>query len=116
MFNKKNKLYNEIQIDINTLDNYIEANKIDLIDIIKIDTEGFEFEILRGTTRNFKKVKLILFEHHYDLMLKKNYKFSDINNYLKFHNFKIIAKLKMPFRKSFEYIFMNKFFKDDFKF
>ena len=110
LFNKK------IQIDINTLDNYIEVNRIDLIDLIKIDTEGFEFEILQGTTRNFKRVKLILFEHHYDDMIKKNYNFSHINQLLSQNNFFRIHKAKMPFRKTFEYIYMNKFFKDDFKF
>ena len=116
LLNKKNKLYNEIQIDINTLDNYIESNKIDLIDLIKIDTEGFEFEILQGTTRNFQKVKLILFEHHYDDMITKNYNFSHINQLLNQNNFFRIHKAKMPFRKTFEYVYMNRFFKDDFKF
>ncbi len=116
LFNKKKKIYSEIQIDINTLDNYIEVNRIDLIDLIKIDTEGFEFEILQGTTRNFKRVKLILFEHHYDDMIKKNYNFSHINQLLSQNNFFRIHKAKMPFRKTFEYIYMNKFFKDDFKF
>ena len=116
LFNKKKKIYSEIQIDINTLDNYIEVNRIDLIDLIKIDTEGFEFEILQGTTRNFKRVKLILFEHHYDDMIKKNYNFSHINQLLSQNNFYRIHKAKMPFRKTFEYIYMNKFYKDDFKF
>ena len=116
LFNKKKKIYSEIQIDINTLDNYIEVNRIDLIDLIKIDTEGFEFEILQGTTRNFKRVKLILFEHHYDDMIKKNYNFSHINQLLSQNNFFRIHKAKMPFRKTLEYIYMNKFFKDDFKF
>ncbi len=116
LFNKKKKIYSEIQIDINTLDNYIEVNRIDLIDLIKIDTEGFEFEILQGTTRNFKRVKLILFEHHYDDMIKKNYNFSHINQLLSQNNFFRIHKAKMPFRKTFEYVYVNKFFKDDFKF
>ena len=116
LFNKKKKIYSEIQIDINTLDNYIEVNRIDLIDLIKIDTEGFEFEILQGTTRNFKRVKLILFEHHYDDMITKNYNFSHINQLLSQNNFFRIHKAKMPFRKTFEYVYMNKFFKDDFKF
>ena len=105
LFNKKKKIYSEIQIDINTLDNYIEVNRIDLIDLIKIDTEGFEFEILQGTTRNFKRVKLILFEHHYDDMIKKNYNFSHINQLLSQNNFFRIHKAKMPFRKTFEYIY-----------
>ncbi len=116
LFNKKNKLYNEILININTLDNYIETNKIDLIDVIKIDTEGFEFEILQGITRNFKKVKLILFEHHYDDMITKNYNFSHINQLLNQNNFFRIHKTKMPFRKTFEYVYINNYFKNDFKF
>ena len=41
-------------------------------------------------------------------MLIKKYKFSDINNYLVNNNFKQIYKIKMPFRKTFEYIYLNK--------
>ena len=116
LFNKKKNFYREIQINISTLDNFIEVNRIDLIDLIKIDTEGFEFEILQGINKNFKRVKLILFEHHYDDMIKKNYNFSHINQLLSQNNFFMIHKAKMPFRKTFEYVYVNKFFKDDFKF
>ena len=38
----------------------------------------------------------------------KNYTFSDINRYLKDNNFEQYSKFKMPFRKSFEYIYKNK--------
>ena len=48
-----------------------------------------------------------MFEHHYDDMLQKDYTFNDINNLNKKFNFKKIFKLKMPFRKSFEYIYVN---------
>ena len=50
---------------------------------------------------------MIYFEHHYDLMLKKKYKFKDINNLLLNNNFKKVFKIKMPFRKVFEYIYIN---------
>ena len=50
-----------------------------------------------------------MFEHHYDNMIKKNYTFSDINAHLKNNNFKKVLKLKMPFRKTFEYFY----FKED---
>ena len=46
-----------------------------------------------------------MFEHHYDNMIIKNYTFRDINNYLKINNFNQIYKSKMPFRKTFEYIY-----------
>ena len=44
-----------------------------------MDTEGHELEILKGSKKNLKNIKTIVFEHHYDNMLKKNYTFSDIN-------------------------------------
>ena len=46
-----------------------------------------------------------MFEHHYDNMIIKKYTFSDINDFLKKNNFDQIFKSKMPFRKSFEYIY-----------
>ena len=77
---------------------------------MKIDTEGFEFNILKGIKRpDFKKIKYIYFEHHYDLMINKGYNFSDINSLLIQNNFEKIFKIKMKFRKSFEYIYEKKF-------
>ena len=44
---------------------------------------------------------------NYDDMLKKGYTFSDIHNFLKVNNFKMVFKSKMFFRKTFEYIYKN---------
>ena len=49
-------------------------------------------------------------------MIVKNYTFSDINNLLNQNNFFKIFKAKMPLRKTFEYIYMNEIFNDNFKF
>ncbi len=46
-----------------------------------------------------------MFEHHYDNMIIKKLYFRDINNFLKMNNFNQIYKSKMPFRKTFEYIY-----------
>jgi len=106
---KKNKdLFKKVEIKIISLDNYFYNNNLSKIDLLKIDTEGFEFEILQGLQENIKNINFILFEHHYDDMIKKNYKFKDINHLLILNNFKLIYKAKMPFRKSFEYIFSKK--------
>jgi len=73
---------------------------------LKIDTEGFEYNILKGMEKDdFNMVRFIYFEHHYDLMIDKKYKFHDINKLLKEYNFSLKYKLKMKFRKSFEYIY-----------
>ena len=106
-FNAKN-FYQNITIDQTTIDKYVKTKKIEQIDFLKIDTEGYEYEILKGASENLKNIKIILFEHHYDDMINKGYKFSDINNILLKNNFKQIFKIKMPFRKTFEYIYLNK--------
>ena len=49
-----------------------------------------------------------MFEHHYDNMIIKKYKFSDINKLLIENNFKQIFKYKMAFRKTFEYVYVKK--------
>ena len=81
-------------------------NKENKIDILKIDTEGYEFNILNGVHKSdFKKIRYIYFEHHYDLMIDKKYKFRDINELLKKNNFSLKFKIRMKFRKAFEYIY-----------
>ena len=88
---------------------FINLYNLDRIDILKIDTEGSEFEILNGIRKEyFSKINYIYFEHHFDLMLDKGYKFSDINKLLLKNNFKKIFKIKMKFRKTFEYIYEKK--------
>jgi FkbM family methyltransferase len=106
LFNK-GKIYQTFQIKIQSLKEYIENNNITAIDFLKIDTEGYEYEILLGLEDKIKLVEVIMFEHHYDNMIKKNYTFASINNLLVKNNFKKIYKSRMPFRKTFEYIYLK---------
>ena len=105
---EKNTFYHKLPIDVLTLDSFIEKNDIQNIDLLKIDTEGYEFNVLKGLTNHCQKIKLIYFEHHYDDMIIKNYKFGDIHKLLKDRGFLMINKSKMIFRKSFEYVYENK--------
>ena len=109
ILNIKNKdsFFHQIPITLFTLDYFIEKNKIENIELLKIDTEGYEFNIIKGLSKYSHKIKLIYFEHHYDDMLMKNYKFGDIHQLLKNKDFMMIKKSKMLFRKSFEYIYEN---------
>ena len=105
---KKNQKYvKKIPVKVLTLDYFIKKHKIKKIDLLKIDTEGYEFKILKGLNKYIKHVNLIYFEHHYDDMIIKNYKFGQIHDFLKKKGFKMIKKSKMIFRKSFEYVYEN---------
>ena len=108
LFGIKKFIDNKVPTKIIPLKDFMLQKKINNVDLIKIDTEGFEYNILLGLEDYIKKIKFILFEHHYDNMLIKNYKFGDIHKLLKDNGFKKIFKTKMPFRKSFDYIYENK--------
>lgn len=105
--NTNKKLFVKEIIKVMRIDNFLLSKKISSIDILKIDTEGFEFEVIKGLGDKIICVKIIYFEHHYDDMVKKNYTFCNIHDHLKNYKFKQVFKLKMPFRKTFEYIYIN---------
>ena len=112
-FKKKENLFGKlinkkIMVKQINLNKYLEKEDLKKIDLLKIDTEGYELEVLKGLKDLIKRVSIILFEHHYDNMIIKNYKFSDINQLLRNNGFKRAYKIKMPFRKTFEYIYIKK--------
>ena len=85
----------------------LDCGILNKIDLLKIDTEGYEFEVLKGLDSSISKVYIILFEHHYDDMIIKNYTFQNIHKFLVNNGFKKVYKSKMPFRKSFNYIYIK---------
>lgn len=112
-FKKKEKylgklINKKIFIEQVNFQEYLMNKKINKIDLLKIDTEGYELEVLRGLKDSLSRVSVILFEHHYHNMILKNYTFSDIHHLLEKYSFIRVYKSKMPFRKTFEYIYKNK--------
>ncbi len=99
--------FKKIPVKLISLDEYIKKENIKKIDLLKIDTEGFEYDVIKGMSSSSNLVKFIYFEHHYDDMIEKNYTFGDINSLLVRYGFKKIFKTKMFFRKSFEYVYEN---------
>ena len=99
----------KIKVDQIKLEDYIKNKNLDNLDLLNVDTEGSEFEVLKGLGEYLGKFKIILFEHHYDNMIVKGYKFSDIHNLLTSKNYQNVFKIKMPFRKTFEYIYFRNF-------
>ncbi len=98
------------KVEIITIDNFCKTNSIPVIDLLKIDVEGGELNVLKGSTKFIRQTKLIIFEHHYDDSLIKQYKFSDINNFLIKNGFIKVSRNKLLFRKIFDYIYVNKAF------
>ena len=110
VFDSKVKQWGDVKahsVKLSTLDAYRRVTKIIQVDYLKIDTEGYELEVIKGLEEKIKIVNHIYFEHHYDNMIKKGYTFTDINKLLVKNHFEKIYKSKMPFRKTFEYIYQK---------
>jgi FkbM family methyltransferase len=78
---------NQIEIECSTLDTICEKENIPFIDYLKIDTEGAEFKILKGSEKLIqnKKIKFIQFE--YGLSDKIIPEVTQICNFLKFYGY-----------------------------
>ena len=94
-----------------TLETFFKEKKLKSVNYLKIYTECYELNVIKGLRKYIKKIRIIHFEHHYDDMYIKNYTFQDIHSYLFKNNFRKIYKLKMFFRKTFEYVYENKEYK-----
>jgi FkbM family methyltransferase len=104
-----NKIYKKrIKIKKDLLSSILSKSKIIGIDLLKIDTEGHEFNVLKGAKNFLKNINLLLFEFHYDNSIIKKYDYEEVNNFLKKNNFILIAKNKMILRKGYELIYKNR--------
>ena len=93
----KSSIVNSELVQSVTLDKFCKKNDIKKIDLLKIDTEGHEFEVLSGATNLLKKnIRYILIEFHFS-KIYKNYNKIKIEKLLKKNNYILIKKFKFPF-------------------
>lgn len=57
--------------DFITIDDYCKENKINKLDLIKIDTDGFDFDILMGAKETLKKLCPVVLVEIYDPTLNE---------------------------------------------
>lgn len=88
---------------------YVINNNIKNIDFLKIDTEGYEFNVLQGFEDFLENIKIIQFEYG-GTFLDNNVKLIDIINYLKqkgFYKFSYLTnngtKIITDFRDHYKY-------------
>jgi len=85
----KTKINHISTAKIMKLCDYINDNKIDKIDLLKLDTQGFEEECLKGIENNFDKINVILTEIMFYDLYEKSVSFYDLEKYLIPNNFKL---------------------------
>lgn len=74
-------------ISVTTLDTMIEQQAVPVPDFLKLDTQGFEFEILSGAVRCLDSVSAIELEAQFKPMYKGQALLADIKDFLEGHGF-----------------------------
>ena len=85
---------NEINVNIHCLDNIINNQDLSESTLVKIDVQGYELEVLKGSLGILKKIKYILIEVSENEIYKNQALSSDIINFLKQKNFSILRENK----------------------
>ena len=100
---------NKILLHIKKAKDYINENNIKDIDFLKIDTEGYEFNVLQGFEDTLENVKIIQFEYG-GTYLDNNIKLIDVINHLEqkgFHKFSYLTNtgcaLITDFKDNYQY-------------
>jgi len=92
---EKNSIISEQEVLTTTIDLFFQNIKFSEKTLMKIDTEGYEYNVLTGSENKIKEIKFILIENQFSKMYK-NVKFEDCHQFLINHNFKLLKKFKFP--------------------
>ena len=91
---KKDDIYEPIQVI--SLENFCNEKKIKYIDFLKLDVEGYEYNVLQGAKNIIKNVKFVMLEIQKNNMYN-DYSKKNIEVFLKENNFILIKTFKFPF-------------------
>jgi hypothetical protein len=71
-------------------------NKREIVDLLKLDVEGYELEVLKGAEKILPNTKIIMAEVWFSESYKNAPYFSDIDEYLRKNNF-VLLNLYNPY-------------------
>ena len=90
----KSNFEDEYEVQTNTVDKIFEGINLKKT-LLKIDVEGFEINVLKGSQTKLKEIPFILLENQFGNHYK-NYNFNEIIKLLSHQNFKIRKKFIFP--------------------
>ncbi len=81
------KTKNYVEVNADTLDNILKLNEVNQVNWIKIDVEGAEFEVLKGSSKTLSSENVSLFIEIHNIEDPSHY--DNIVDFLKHHNYEI---------------------------
>tara|TARA_B100000787_G_scaffold114712_1_gene85504 strand:- start:1231 stop:1926 length:696 start_codon:yes stop_codon:yes gene_type:complete len=92
---QKNSIISEEEINTTTFDIFFSEKMFDENTLLKIDTEGYELHVLKGSEQKIKEMKYILIENQFSKMYK-NVDFKKCHDFLREKKFKLLKRFIFP--------------------
>jgi FkbM family methyltransferase len=90
VFDQLNQDITVLKTNITTIDDYCKGKNISIIDYLKIDVEGYEFDVLKGATELLKENKIIAGQFEIgQTLVDANVDVNDICKFLESFNYTI---------------------------
>lgn len=84
--------FDEVDVAVKTLDDYIDETGLDRLDFMKIDVEGFELSVLNGATKVLSAMRpVLLFEHDRDRLQRVGLDEEAFKDIFHRHNYVVVA-------------------------
>jgi FkbM family methyltransferase len=87
MLNRAAKTKNYVEVNADTLDSLLKLNGVNRVNWIKIDVEGAEFEVLKGSTKTLSGENMSLLIEIHNIEDPGHH--HNIVDFLKYHNYEI---------------------------
>jgi FkbM family methyltransferase len=78
-------------IEVDTIDNIVDLNQ--QVSVIKLDVQGYEYEVLKGAVRTLKNTDLIMVELQNHKMYETAPMYYDLDAFLREHNFTLLQNI-----------------------
>ena len=104
---QKNSIIDEEEIDTTTFDTFFNEEIFNENTLLKIDTEGYELKVLKGSNQKIKEIKYVLIENQFSRMYK-NVNFKDCHQFLESKNFRLLKKFRFPTFHYEDRLYVNK--------
>jgi len=90
-----------VNIEVTTLDDFVEENQISAIDLLKIDTEGYDLKVLKGAEQSLHsgKIKLVYVECGLDPANDYHVFFPEILSFMNKLNYVFVGFFQTDLRK-----------------
>jgi FkbM family methyltransferase len=91
------KIVKESVVEVTTVDQFISDHHIDRVDILKSDTQGYDFEVIKGAEQAMRRnaVGLLYFEFIFSEMYKDLPRFDEVFRHLTDRGFRMVSIYEM---------------------